>query len=92
MKIITWNINGFRSAEKDGNFKKLIKDYNPDIICLQEIKMNCEILDDFGYHCYYNFAEKKGYSGTVILTKKEPLIVWEKKDLMKKVVLLCLNI
>lgn len=81
MKIITWNINGFRSAEKNQNLENLITSQNPDIICLQEIKMNDEIPNNFGYHCYYNFAQKKGYSGTLIMVKEKPLNVIYKLDL-----------
>lgn len=51
----------------------LIKNNNPDIICLQEIKMNEKVLNEYGYYCYYNFADKKGYSGTMIFTKDKPL-------------------
>jgi len=75
MKIITWNINGYRSAEKTNNVEKFIQKNHPDIICLQEIKMNHPVLNEYGYHCYYNFAEKKGYSGTMIFTKEKPLHV-----------------
>lgn len=78
MKIVTWNINGYRSAEKNNNLKKIISKSNPDIICLQEIKMNEKVLDDHGYNCYYNFANKLGYSGVMILTKKKPLKVIDK--------------
>lgn len=56
MKIITWNINGFRSAEKEHNFENLIKNYQPDIVCIQGLKMNSEIPNNFGYYTYYNFA------------------------------------
>lgn len=73
MKIITWNINGYRSAEKTNSIESLIKNHQPDIICLQEIKMNEKISKEYGYHCYYNFAKKKGYSGTMIFTKEKPL-------------------
>lgn len=73
IKVITWNINGYRSAEKMNSVEALIKNNNPDIICLQEIKMNDKVLNEYGYHCYYNFAEKKGYSGTMIFTKSKPL-------------------
>ncbi len=75
MRIITWNINGYRSAEKDHHIEMLINNNHPDIICLQEIKMNNTILNEYGYHCYYNFAEKRGYSGTMIFTKRKPLNV-----------------
>ena len=74
MRIITWNINGYRSAEKENRFKELISKNNPDIVCLQEIKMNFEIENDFNYS-YYNFASKKGYSGTAIFTKEKPINV-----------------
>lgn len=76
MKIISWNVNGLRACVKKG-FLEFLKEENPDIICLQEIKMLEEQVDfDLnGYHTYYNSAEKKGYSGTAIFTKEEPLTV-----------------
>lgn len=80
MKIITWNINGFRSANRTNSIKNVI-DLNPDIICLQELKMNEAIPDDYGYNCYYNFALKKGYSGTLIMTKNKPINVTTKLNL-----------
>ena len=73
MKIITWNINGYRSANKTGSINEVILKNNPDIICFQEIKMNEEVINNYGYNTYYNFANKKGYSGTLILTKEKPL-------------------
>lgn len=83
MKIISWNINGYRGAEKTNSIKELIDKNNPDIICLQEIKMNEAVLDDFGYNCYYNFADKKGYSGTMVFTKEKPVKVISKIGLDK---------
>jgi len=83
MRIISWNINGYRSAEKTNSIKELIDKNNPDIICLQEIKMNEEVLDDFGYNCYYDFADKKGYSGTMVFTKEKPINVVNKIGLDK---------
>lgn len=78
MKIISWNVNGLRAVYTKG-FDEFLKSENPDIICLQEIKMQKEQkTDDFdfdGYFEYWNSAEKKGYSGTLILTKNEPLSV-----------------
>ncbi len=53
----------------------MIKNTNPDIICLQEIKMNDKILNEYEYFCYYNFANKKGYSGVMIFTREKPLNV-----------------
>ena len=81
MRIITWNVNGCRSCEKTNSIKELIQKNNPDIICLQEIKMNHPVLNEYGYHCYYNFAEKKGYSGTMVFTKEMPLSVKKNMDL-----------
>lgn len=77
MKIVTWNVNGLRACIKNGfvdSFKKL----NPDIICMQETKLQQEQIPDGFYDTkkykdYWHFAEKKGYSGTCILTKKEPI-------------------
>lgn len=73
MRIMTWNINGIRSAEKDNHLTDLLEKYNPDILCLQEIKINEEYTRNYGYKVYYNFASKKGYSGLAILTKKKPI-------------------
>jgi exodeoxyribonuclease-3 len=73
MKIITWNINGYRSADKLGNIDELISKNKPDIICLQEIKMNNEVINNYDYNCYYNFALKKGYSGTMVFSKEKPI-------------------
>lgn len=78
MKIISWNVNGLRAVYTKG-FDEFLKSENPDIICLQEIKMLKEQkTEDFnfdGYFEYWNSAEKKGYSGTLILTKNEPISV-----------------
>ena len=76
MKILTYNVNGIRAALRK-DFSSWLKAVNPDIICLQEIKANPEqfevsIFTDLGYHCFWNPAEKKGYSGVAILTKTKP--------------------
>lgn len=81
IKIITWNINGYRSAQKNNSMEMLIQNNNPDIICLQEIKMNDQVPNNYGYHCYYNYAKKKGYSGTMIFTKDKPLRIEYKMGL-----------
>lgn len=81
MKIGTWNINGYRSAERTNSLEKVIIQNKPDILCLQEIKMNEKIKKEYGYSCYYNFAQKKGYSGVAVLTKKSPLRVIDKLGL-----------
>ncbi|MEG1448656.1 MAG: exodeoxyribonuclease III [Oscillospiraceae bacterium] len=78
MKIISWNVNGLRAVYTKG-FGEFLQRENPDIICLQETKMQkeqkTEQLDFADYNEYWNSAEKKGYSGTLILTKKEPISV-----------------
>ena len=76
MKILTYNVNGIRAALRK-DFALWLKDTNTDIVCLQEIKANPEqfnesIFTDLGYHCFWNPAEKKGYSGVAILTKTKP--------------------
>ncbi|MBU1167360.1 exodeoxyribonuclease III, partial [Patescibacteria group bacterium] len=76
MKIISWNINGIRAAEKKGFLTWLAK-VSPDIMCLQEIKampdqLELKLREPNGYHTYWNPAERKGYSGTAILSKKKP--------------------
>lgn len=75
-KFISWNVNGFRAILKKG-FDEIFKDIDADFFCLQETKMQ-EGQADFhpeGYFEYYNYAIKKGYSGTAIFAKKEPLDV-----------------
>lgn len=81
IKIISWNINGYRSAEKSGFVQELIHNFSPDIICLQEIKMNDKVINEYLYSCYYNFANKKGYSGVMVFTKENPLNVQYKMGL-----------
>lgn len=76
MKFISWNVNGLRACVgKD--FEQQFKDFNADFFCLQETKMQAGQLDlSFpGYESYWNYAEKKGYSGTAIFTKHKPLSV-----------------
>ena len=76
MKLISWNVNGIRACITKG-FKEFFKTSNADIFCIQETK--CQKgqveLEFEGYKSYWNSAEKKGYSGTAIFTKKEPLNV-----------------
>lgn len=76
MKLVSWNVNGLRAIYKKG-FEKAFKELNADIFCIQETKMQeGQIeLELQGYHQYYNYAERKGYSGTAIFTKKEPINV-----------------
>ncbi|MDO5718328.1 MAG: exodeoxyribonuclease III [Tissierellia bacterium] len=76
MKLISWNVNGFRAALRKG-FVESLRDMDPDIICLQEIKMQegQASLDLPDYEEYYNYAERPGYSGTAVFTKVKPISV-----------------
>ena len=76
MKLISWNVNGLRACVGKG-FLEIFQKLDADIFCLQETKMQAGQLDlDLpGYHQYYNYADKKGYSGTALFTKKKPLNV-----------------
>lgn len=77
MRLISWNVNGLRSCFKKGGMTRLLE-YNPDIICLQEIKMFKD--DAFfsfpGYYAVWNSAVRAGYSGTLLLAKEKPLNAW----------------
>ena len=75
-KYISWNVNGLRAVIKKG-FLEYIEEEKPDIIGLQEIKLSEGQLDLEipGYNMYYNYAERKGYSGTAIFTKEKPINV-----------------
>ncbi|WP_144527717.1 exodeoxyribonuclease III [Peribacillus simplex] len=76
MKLVSWNVNGIRACVKKG-FLDYFKDVDADIFCLQETKLQeGQIsLELEGYHQYWNYALKKGYSGTAIFTKEKPLSV-----------------
>lgn len=80
MKLVTWNVNGLRAAVKKG-FKNFFDEIDADIFCIQETKMQYSQLDIemesifSKYYEYWNSAERKGYSGTAIFTKKEPISV-----------------
>ncbi|MFR0822875.1 MAG: exodeoxyribonuclease III [Clostridia bacterium] len=80
MKLISWNVNGLRAAMNKG-FQEFFIEEQADIFCIQETKMQEEQIDITiaqlfkGYHTYWNSAKKKGYSGTAIFTKKEPIHV-----------------
>jgi exodeoxyribonuclease-3 len=77
-KIYWWNVNGIRAVIKKGLFKPFIEEEQPDILCLQETKANKDQveIDLPDYHEFWNSAEKKGYSGTAIFSKLEPLNVF----------------
>ena len=74
MKLISWNVNGIRACITKG-FEDRFKELDADVFCLQETKLQEGQIDLNlpGYHQYWNYAEKKGYSGTAIFTKEEPL-------------------
>lgn len=83
MKIISWNVNGIRSAAKKGFFEWLEKE-DPDIVCLQEIKigedkLTFEYLYPDNYEAYFNTAERPGYSGVAVFSKEKPVSL--KKEL-----------
>lgn len=76
MKLISWNVNGLRAAVNKG-FIDIFKELDADIFCLQETKLQegqIELNLD-GYYDYWNYAEKKGYSGTAVFTKHKPISV-----------------
>jgi len=74
MKLISWNVNGLRAAVQKG-FMDIFTNEKPDILCLQETKLQEGqiALDTPGYEQYWNYAVKKGYSGTAVFTKIKPL-------------------
>ena len=76
MKLVSWNVNGLRAVLGKG-FLDYVAQESPDILCLQETKLQPEqaVFDLPGYHRFFNSADKKGYSGTAILTRTEPLSV-----------------
>ena len=76
-KLISWNVNGLRACVSKGTFMDFMEKESPDAICLQETKLQeGQIQIDLpGYHQYWNYAEKKGYSGTAAFVKKEPISV-----------------
>ena len=76
-KFISWNVNGLRACVGKGTFYEFLQKEDPDALCLQETKLQeGQIEMDLpGYHQYWNYAEKKGYSGTAVFVKEEPLSV-----------------
>ena len=79
MKIISWNVNGIRAVHRKDFLKWFIKT-DADIICLQETKAQKEqipedLIKPKGYYSYFNFAERKGYSGVAVYTKREPFLI-----------------
>ena len=77
MKLVSWNVNGIRASVKKG-FEEVVKDFDADVFCVQETKAQddqvAEALKDIsGYELFSNSAERKGYSGTGILSKEKPV-------------------
>ena len=83
-KMISWNVNGIRACVQKG-FLESFAALDADIFCLQETKLQAGQLDlaPEGYHAYWNYAEKKGYSGTAIFTKEAPIAVFNGMDIQK---------
>ena len=75
-KLISWNVNGLRAC-MDKGFMDFFDSIDADVVCLQEIKLSEGQLEwnREGYYAYWNYAEKKGYSGTAVFLKKEPVNV-----------------
>ncbi|MBQ0056782.1 MAG: exodeoxyribonuclease III [Bacteroidales bacterium] len=75
MKLISWNVNGLRACCDKGGFRETFASLDADFFCLQETKMQAGQLDlQFdGYQSYWNYADKKGYSGTAIFTRHQPV-------------------
>ena len=87
MKILSWNVNGLRAAERKG-FSRKLRSHNPDIMCIQETRATIEQLpkklqQPKGYYAYFNVAKKKGYGGVTVYTKIKPKKV-ETKLSMKR--------
>ena len=85
MKILCWNVNGIRAAQRSGFLEWLYRE-SPDILCVQETKANPEQLEEElrkprGYHTYWNFPERKGYGGVATFTKEKPLRVQNDLDI-----------
>jgi exodeoxyribonuclease-3 len=82
--MISWNVNGIRACVGKG-FLDAFASLDADIFCLQETKLQQGQIDlcPEGYHCYWNYAEKKGYSGTAIFTREEPIAVFNGMDIQK---------
>ena len=76
MKLISWNVNGLRACMQKG-FDGYFRETGADVFCIQETKLQEGQIDlaPEGYNCYWNYAEKKGYSGTAVFSRKTPLSV-----------------
>ncbi|MCR4590173.1 MAG: exodeoxyribonuclease III, partial [Lachnospiraceae bacterium] len=87
MKFISWNVNGLRACVSKGNFGEAFKDLDADVFCLQETKLQAgqiELDIPEEYEQYWNYAEKKGYSGTAVFTRVKPIDVTYGMDAYKE--------
>jgi exodeoxyribonuclease-3 len=77
MRLVSWNVNGIRAVERKGTFAPFLEKLQPDVVCLQEIKANEADVDAdvSGFNCHWHSAQKKGYSGTAILSRIPPVSV-----------------
>jgi exodeoxyribonuclease-3 len=77
MRLVSWNVNGIRAVQRKGLFMPFVESLSPDVICLQEIKAEQHQSEHVieGYEEYWHSAQKKGYSGTAIFTRRTPLSV-----------------
>jgi exodeoxyribonuclease-3 len=77
MRLVSWNVNGIRAVQRKGLFVPFVESLSPDVICLQEIKAEQHQSEHVieGYEEYWHSAQKKGYSGTAIFTRRTPLSV-----------------
>ena len=76
IQLLSWNVNGIRAVQRKGFLEWFYKE-SPDILCLQETKahteqLDAELIDISGYHSYWNYPDRKGYSGVAIYTREEP--------------------
>jgi len=79
MKLVSWNVNGIRAILRKGELQNYVGKEDPDILCIQETKAHPDQVENLqldGYKKFWNAADKKGYSGTAIFTKKSPDNVW----------------
>ncbi len=87
MRFVSWNVNGLRACVSKGNFHEAFAALDADAFCLQETKLQegqIELELPGNYHQYWNYAEKKGYSGTAVFTKTDPLSVTRGMDSFKE--------
>jgi exodeoxyribonuclease-3 len=77
MKLYSWNVNGIRAVHRRGLLEAFVQAHRPDVLCLQETKAAREqaLIELDGYHDYWNAAHRKGYAGTAIFSRREPLKV-----------------